>query len=145
MKVSNLVLNKNGLVSFVTVEDSYTMTIENFYRALYRGVFACDLVDVTLYSLDDLEAFTADLVQVLTIKTIKVKASSSLTEKTIRTICNEIGLNMAFDKFYVKQTVHYFYNINGVDFPNAKTALQYIKSLGYKIIVTDGSSWSKEI
>jgi hypothetical protein len=142
MKVLNLVLNSNNTVSFSTVEDSYTMTIENFYRALYRGVFTCDLVDVEFL---DVDQFTCELVQVLTVKTIKVKASSSLTEKTIRTICQAIGLGMTFDKFYTKHTVNYFYNINGLDFPNAKTALQYIKSLGYKIIVTDGASWSKEI
>lgn len=142
MKVENLVLNSNNTVSFNTIEDTYTMTIENFYRSLYRGVFAYDLVSVEF---SDVEQFTSELVQVLTIKTIKVKASSSLTEKTIRTICNEIGLSMTFDKFYTKHTTNYFYNINGLDFPNAKTALQYIKSLGYKIIVTDGTSWSKEI
>lgn len=143
MKVANLVLNANNTVSFVA-GDEFTMTMQQFYKALYSGVFTCDLLDITTFF--DYDSFELALAEALTIKTVYVKTSQYLTAKTIRTICETIGLDFNVielsNKSKFKNT--YIFTIDGKTFNSAKDSLTYIKSLGYVIITTDGN-WKKEL
>ena len=143
MKVTNLVLNANNTVSFVA-GDEFTMTLHQFYKALYSGVFTCDLLDITTFF--DYDSFELALVEALTIKTIYVKTSQYLTVKTIRTICETIGLDFNVIDLPCKSKFKnaYQFTVEGKVLNSAKKSLDYIKSLGYKVITRDGQ-WQKEL
>lgn len=143
MKVAKLVLNANNTVSF-TAGDEFTMTIHQFYKALYNGSFVCDLLNVADFF--DYDSFEKAVIEALTVKTIYVKTSQYLTVKTIRTICETIGLDFNVIEMSTKSKFKnaYKFFVDGATLNNAKDALGYIKSLGYKIITRDGQ-WQKEL
>ena len=143
MKVANLVINANNTVSFVAGDD-FTMTIHRFYKGLYSGAFICDLLDITTFF--DYDSFEVALIEALTIKTVYVKTSQYLTVKTIRTICETIGLDFNVIELPCKSKFKnaYQFTIEGKVFKSAKESLDYIKSLGYKVITKDGQ-WQKEL
>jgi hypothetical protein len=142
MKVENLKL-VNGLVVFTTSEDSYTKSMYSFYKALYSGVFTLDLIDFS--QIYDVDQFIEVLTQALTIKTVYIKASQYLTVKTIRTACEAIGLDFNVIELPCKSKFknNYQFTIEGKVLNNASDAMQYIKSLGYRVITRDGQ-WQKE-